>query len=466
MASYQIVKVPQDGQAIRMGSDGKLQVPDNPILPFIEGDGTGPDIWRASQRVFDAAVAKAYGGKRKIAWCEVYAGEKAFNQFKDWLPEETVTAFREFLVGIKGPLTTPVGGGIRSLNVALRQMLDLYVCLRPVRYFAGVPSPVKKPEAVDMVIFRENTEDIYAGIEWAAESAEVKKLIAFLQNEMGVKKIRFPETSAIGIKPVSREGTERLVKSAIEFALREKRKSVTMVHKGNIQKFTEGGFRDWGYALAAREFRAQTVTERESWILGNRESNAQISSEENARAVEPGYDMMTPAQRKNVVAEIETALALWPTHGDGKWKKLLMIRDSIADITLQQVLTRAADFDVIATLNLNGDYLSDALAAQVGGIGIAPGGNINYTSGHAIFEATHGTAPKYANLDKVNPGSLILSGEMMFRFLGWNEVADAIIKGFNGATAAKTVTYDFHRLMEGAKLVKCSEFGDAIIHHM
>jgi isocitrate dehydrogenase len=466
MASYQIVKVPQDGQAIKMGSDGKLQVPDNPILPFIEGDGTGPDIWRASQRVFDAAVAKAYGGKRKIAWCEVYAGEKAFNQFKDWLPEETVTAFREFLVGIKGPLTTPVGGGIRSLNVALRQLLDLYVCLRPVRYFAGVPSPVKKPEAVDMVIFRENTEDIYAGIEWEAGSAEVKKVIAFLQNEMGVKKIRFPETSGIGIKPVSSEGTERLVKAAIEYALREGRKSLTLVHKGNIQKFTEGGFRDWGYGIAAREFRAQTVTERESWILGNRESNPKMTSEENARAIDPGYDMMTPAQQKKVVAEVDTALALWPTHGDGKWKKLLMIRDSIADITLQQVLTRAADFDVIATLNLNGDYLSDALAAQVGGIGIAPGGNINYVSGHAIFEATHGTAPKYANLDKVNPGSVILSGEMMFRFLGWNEAADAIIRGFNGATAAKTVTYDFHRLMEGATLVKCSEFGDAIIKHM
>jgi isocitrate dehydrogenase len=466
MASYKIVKVPQDGQAIRMGSDGKLQVPDNPILPFIEGDGTGPDIWRASQRVFDAAVAKAYGGKRKIAWCEVYAGEKAFNQFKDWLPEETVSAFREFLVGIKGPLTTPVGGGIRSLNVALRQMLDLYVCLRPVRYFAGVPSPVKKPEAVDMVIFRENTEDIYAGIEWAAESADARKVIAFLQNEMGVKKIRFPETSGIGIKPVSREGTERLVKAAIEYALREKRKSVTLVHKGNIQKFTEGGFRDWGYGIAARAFRAQTVTERESWILGNRESDPRITSDANARAIDPGYDMMTPDQQKKVVAEVDTALALWPTHGDGKWKKLLMIRDSIADITLQQVLTRAADFDVIATLNLNGDYLSDALAAQVGGIGIAPGGNINYLSGHAIFEATHGTAPKYANLDKVNPGSVILSGEMMFRFLGWNEAADAIIRGFNGATAAKTVTYDFHRLMEGAKLVKCSEFGDAIIRHM
>ena len=466
MASYQIVKVPQDGQAIKMGSDGKLQVPDNPILPFIEGDGTGPDIWAASQRVFDAAVAKAYGGKRKIAWCEVYAGEKAFNQFKDWLPEETVTAFREFLVGIKGRLTTPVGGGIRSLNVALRQMLDLYVCLRPVRYFAGVPSPVKKPESVDMVIFRENTEDIYAGIEWAAETPDAKKIIAFLQNEMGVKKIRFPETSGIGIKPVSREGTERLVKAAIEYALREGRRSVTIVHKGNIQKFTEGGFRDWGYAVAAREFRAQTVTERESWILGNRESNPKMTSEENARAIDPGYDMMTPEQKKKVVAEVDTALALWPTHGDGKWKKLLMIRDSIADITLQQVLTRAADFDVIATLNLNGDYLSDALAAQVGGIGIAPGGNINYLTGHAIFEATHGTAPKYANLDKVNPGSVILSGEMMFRFLGWNEAADAIIRGFNGATAAKTVTYDFHRLMEGATLVKCSEFGDAIIRHM
>jgi isocitrate dehydrogenase len=466
MASYQIVKVPQDGQAIRMGSDGKLQVPDNPIVPFIEGDGTGPDIWRAAQRVFDAAVAKAYGGKRKIAWCEVFAGEKAFNQFKDWLPEESVTAFREFLVGIKGPLTTPIGGGIRSLNVALRQMLDLYVCLRPVRYFDGVPSPVKRPELVDTVIFRENTEDIYAGIEWAAESAEAKKLIAFLQNEMGVKKIRFPETSGIGIKPVSREGTERLVKAAIEYALREKRKSLTLVHKGNIQKFTEGAFRDWGYALAARAFRADTVTERESWILGNRESNPKITSEENARAVEPGYDMMTPEQRNKVVAEVDQALALWPSHGDGRWKKKLLVRDAIADITLQQILTRPAEFDVVATLNLNGDYLSDALAAQVGGIGIAPGGNINYLTGHAIFEATHGTAPKYANLDKVNPGSVILSGEMMFRFLGWNEAADAILKGFDGATAAKTVTYDFHRLMDGATLVKCSEFGEAIVKHM
>ncbi len=466
MATYKIVSVPADGQPIRMGADGKLQVPDRPIVPFIEGDGTGPDIWRATQRVLDAAVDKAYGGRRKIEWCEVYAGEKAFNRFKDWLPDETIQAFREFLVGIKGPLTTPVGGGIRSLNVALRQLLDLYVCLRPVRYFAGVPSPVKRPESVDVVIFRENTEDIYAGIEWAAGTPEAKKVIAFLQNEMGVKKIRFPETSGIGIKPVSSAGTERLVRAAIDYALREKRRSVTLVHKGNIQKFTEGAFRDWGYALAKREYRGAVVTERESWILGNSEADEKLSVTDNARAIEPGYEMMTSEQRAAVVAEVEEALRLRPTHGDGQWKKKLMIRDAIADITLQQVLTRAGDFDVIATLNLNGDYLSDALAAQVGGIGIAPGGNINYVTGHAIFEATHGTAPKYANLDKVNPGSLILSGEMMLRFLGWEEAADAILRGFDGATAAKTVTYDFHRLMDGATLVKCSEFGEAIVKHM
>jgi isocitrate dehydrogenase len=447
-------------------SNGKLNVPSDPILPFIEGDGTGPDIWRSSVRVLDAAVAKAYKGQRKITWKEVLAGEKAFNQTGNWLPDATLDAFRTYLVGIKGPLTTPVGGGIRSLNVALRQILDLYVCLRPVRYFAGVPSPVKRPEAVDMVIFRENTEDIYAGIEWAAGTADVKKVIAFLQNEMGVKKIRFPETSGIGIKPISSEGTERLARAAISYALGQKRKSVTLVHKGNIMKFTEGAFRDWGYALATREFRGQCVTERESWILGNKESNAGLSVEGNARLVDPGYDMMVPAQQATVRKEIEAALALWPTHGDGKWKKLLMIRDSIADITLQQVLTRPKDFDVIATPNLNGDYLSDALAAQVGGIGIAPGGNINYTTGHAIFEATHGTAPKYANLDQVNPGSVILSGEMMFRHLGWNEAAELIIKGMDGAIGAKTVTYDFHRLMDGAKLLKCSEFGDAIISHM
>ena len=453
------------GERIRC-EDGKLVVPEQPIIPFIEGDGTGPDIWRASQKVFDAAVQKAYGGKRSIAWKEVFAGEKAFNRFQNWLPDDTVTAFKDYIVGIKGPLTTPIGGGIRSLNVALRQMLDLYVCLRPVRYFTGVPSPVKRPEDVDVVIFRENTEDIYAGIEWAAGSAEAKKVIAFLQNEMGVKKIRFPETSGIGVKPVSSEGTERLVRAAIRYALKRGRRSVTLVHKGNIMKFTEGAFRDWGYALAQKEFRNETVTERESWILGNKEGKPDLTVEENARQVEPGYDLMTPDQKGKVRAEIERALALWNTHGDGKWKQKLLIRDAIADITLQQILTRPKEFDVVATMNLNGDYLSDALAAQVGGIGIAPGGNINYDSGHAIFEATHGTAPKYANLDQVNPGSVILSGVMMFEHLGWQEVADLIVKGMDGAIAAKTVTYDFHRLMEGATKAKCSEFGDAIIKHM
>ena len=453
------------GQPIRMAG-GKLQVPDTPIIPFIEGDGTGPDIWRAAQRVFDGAVEKAYGGKRRIAWKEVLAGEKAFNQLGNWLPDETVEAFKTYLVGIKGPLTTPIGGGIRSLNVALRQLLDLYVCLRPVRYFTGVPSPVRRPEDVDVVIFRENTEDIYAGIEWPAESPEAKQVIAFLEKEMKVKKVRFPATSGFGIKPVSREGTERLVRAAIDYALRQQRRSVTLVHKGNIMKFTEGAFRDWGYALATREFRDRVVTERESWILGNREAQSGISTEENARAIDPGYDLMTPAQQSKVRDEVDAALRLWPTHGDGKWKKKLLIRDAIADITLQQVLTRPREFDVVATMNLNGDYLSDALAAQVGGIGIAPGGNINYQTGHAIFEATHGTAPKYANLDKVNPGSVVLSGEMMFRFLGWDEVADRIIKGMEGAIGAKTVTYDFHRLMEGATLVKCSEFAEAVVKHM
>ncbi len=450
---------------ITMTADG-LRVPDEPVLPFIEGDGTGPDIWRASVRVFDAAVAKAYDGKRRIHWKEVLAGEKAFNATGNWLPDETLDAFRTYLVGIKGPLTTPVGGGIRSLNVALRQVLDLYVCLRPVRYFKGVPSPVKKPDDVDMVIFRENTEDIYAGVEWEAESEGAKKVIAFLQNEMGVKNIRFPATSGIGIKPVSREGSERLIRAAINYALREGRRSLTLVHKGNIMKFTEGAFRDWGYALAAREFRAQTVSERESWILGNKEANPDLSPEANARMIDPGFDMMTAEQKKRVVGEVEAALRLWPTHGDGKWKKKLLVRDTIADITLQQVLTRAKDFDVIATMNLNGDYLSDALAAQVGGIGIAPGANINYDTGHAIFEATHGTAPKYANLDQVNPGSVILSGEMMLRFMGWTEAADLIIRGMDGAIGAKTVTYDFHRLMEGATKLKCSEFGGAVVKHM
>jgi isocitrate dehydrogenase len=459
-------KPPKDGRPITARSDGTLDVPRNPIIPFIEGDGTGRDIWRASVRVVDAAVQKAYKGERKIAWFEVFAGQKSFEKFKTWLPDETVAAFKEYLVGIKGPLTTPVGGGIRSLNVALRQILDLYVCLRPVRYFNGVPSPVKNPEKVDMVIFRENSEDIYAGIEWPAFSDEAKKVIAFLQNEMGVKKIRFPESSGIGIKPVSRDGTQRLVRAAIHYALKFKRKSVNLVHKGNIMKFTEGAFREWGYELATKEFRNQVVTQRESWVLGNKEKDPGISDIDNARAIEPGYEWLPEANKKAVVQEVQDALRLWPTHGDGKWKKMLLIKDSIADVTLQQVLTRPDEFDVIATLNLNGDYLSDALAAQVGGIGIAPGGNINYESGHAIFEATHGTAPKYADLDQVNPGSVILSADMMLRHLGWIEAADLIVKGLDRTIGQKIVTYDFARLMEGAKKVKCSEFGTAIIENM
>jgi isocitrate dehydrogenase len=435
-------QVPKNGKAITI-SGGRLSVPDQPILPFIEGDGTGPDIWRASQRVLDAAVEKAYGGRRRIAWMEVYAGEKSKNLFDNWLPDETVEAFRQYLVGIKGPLTTPVGGGIRSLNVALRQMLDLFVCLRPVRWFKGVPSPVKRPDKIDMVIFRENTEDIYAGIEYAAGTPESQKVLDFWAKEFPkeFKKIRFgtreagagwqkqleaigapkretPVQVGIGIKPISYLGTERLVHSAIGYAVQNKRKSVTLVHKGNIMKFTEGAFRDWGYRVAKEFFGAKEID-------------------------------------------------------GGPWCKLpggVVVKDAIADITLQQVLTRPEDFDVIATPNLNGDYLSDALAAQVGGIGIAPGGNINYVTGHAVFEATHGTAPKYANQDKVNPGSVILSGEMMMRHLGWNEAADLIVRGMDGAIAARTVTYDFARLMvqEGERNVqevKCSEFGEAIIRH-
>ena len=435
-------------------SGGKLQVPSNPILPFIRGDGTGPDIWSASERVFDAAVAKAYGATRKVSWMEVFAGEESFKRFNTWLPDDTVDAFREFLVGIKGPLTTPVGGGIRSLNVALRQLLDLYVCLRPVQYFQGVPSPVKRPEKVDMVIFRENTEDIYAGIEYAAGTPEAQKFLDFLAANFpkDFNKIRFgTEPKArefwdrvgatdanssvqvgVGIKPVSYSGTTRLVHSAIEYALRNGRKSVTLVHKGNIMKFTEGAFRDWGYAVASQYFGDKTYT----WAQWEKTKKAQGEDAANA--------------------EQKAALA------SGK----LLVKDSIADIALQQVLTRPEDFDVIATLNLNGDYLSDALAAQVGGIGIAPGGNINYVTGHAIFEATHGTAPKYANKDMVNPGSVVLSGEMMFRHLGWTEAADLILKGLNGAIGGRRVTYDFARLMEGATQVKCSEFGDAIIAHM
>jgi isocitrate dehydrogenase len=425
---------PSQGQPIVMGANNRLAVPDHPILPFIEGDGTGRDIWRASVRVLDAAVAKAYGGKKKIAWYEVYAGEKAFKQFNNWLPDETVAAFRQYLIGIKGPLTTPIGGGIRSLNVALRQMLDLYVCLRPVRWFDGVPSPVRRPQDVDMVIFRENTEDIYAGIEYEAETDGAKKILAFLEKEFpkDFKKVRFPGTTAVGIKPVSREGTERLVRAAIQYAIGNKRKSVTFVHKGNIMKFTEGAFMRWGYALAEREFGDAVYT----W----------------------GQWEKTKAAKDEAAANAEQSAAV----ASGK----IVVKDAIADITLQQVLTRAKDFDVIATLNLNGDYLSDALAAQVGGIGIAPGGNINYVTGHAVFEATHGTAPKYADLDRVNPGSVVLSGEMMLRHMGWTEAADLVIKGMNGAIASKRVTYDFARLMEGATEIKCSEFGDNLIQQM
>jgi len=424
---------PADGARITIAS-GKLTVPDNPIIPFIEGDGIGPDVWRASQRVMDAAVQKAYGGKRKIAWMEVYAGEKANNLTGSWLPEATLDACREYLVAIKGPLTTPVGGGIRSLNVALRQILDLYVCLRPVRWFKGVPSPVKNPGAVDMVIFRENTEDIYAGLEFEMGSADQKRFMTMFAEQFPdqYKKIRFPATSGIGIKPVSQEGTARLVRAAIEYAIASGRKSVTFVHKGNIMKFTEGAFRNWGYEVAEKEFGKHTYT----WNQWEKTVAAQGTKAANA--------------------EQDSALA------SGK----ILIKDAIADITLQQVLTRPSEFDVIATLNLNGDYLSDALAAQVGGIGIAPGGNINYLTGHAIFEATHGTAPKYANQDKVNPGSVLLSGEMMFRYMGWTEAADMIIGAMDRTIGDKIVTYDFARMMDGAKEVKCSEFATALIERL
>jgi isocitrate dehydrogenase len=422
-----------EGQKISI-DHGKLVVPNHPIIPFIMGDGTGFDIWNASVRVFDAAVEKAYQGVRKIEWKEVLAGEKAFNTVNNWLPDETVDAFREYLVGIKGPLTTPIGGGIRSLNVALRQLLDLYVCLRPVRWYTGVPSPVKHPEKIDMVIFRENTEDIYAGIEFEQGTEANKKFLALFKEAFPKEygKIRFPDSTGIGIKSVSREGTERLVRAAIQYALDNKRKSVTFVHKGNIMKYTEGAFRNWGYALAEGEFAGQTYT-WDQWERTKRSAGEKASNEEQKAELAQGK---------------------------------VLIKDAIADITLQQVLTRPDEFDVIATMNLNGDYLSDALAAQVGGIGIAPGGNINYVTGHAVFEATHGTAPKYANLDKVNPGSVVLSGEMMLRYMGWIEAADLIIKGMDGAIDSKTVTYDFARQMEGATEVKCSEFGDAVIKHM
>jgi isocitrate dehydrogenase len=465
--TYTNVKVPEGGAKITIENE-KLNVPNNPIIPYVEGDGTGRDIWRASVRVIEAAVKKAYDGKRKIHWMEVYAGEKSFKMFNSWLPDETEKAFKEFLVGIKGPLTTPIGGGFRSLNVALRQLLDLYVCMRPIRYFNGVPSPMKHPEYVSMVVFRENTEDIYTGLEHPYGTEGNKKFMELYKENFpkDYAKIRFPNTAAIGVKPISVEGTERLVRATIKWALENKRKNINLVHKGNIMKYTEGAFKDWGYILAKREFRDHIVTERESWILGNKEANPNLSVEENAKMIDPGFDMMSPAQQNDIKQEVEDALKIWDTHGNSQWKKKLLIKDSIADVSLQFVLIRPRDYDVIATMNLNGDYISDAIAAQVGGIGIAPGANINYETGHAIFEATHGTAPKYADLDKVNPGSVILSGEMMLRYMGWGEAADLIVKGMEGAVAAKTVTYDFARLMEGAKEIKCSEFGDAIINWM
>ena len=425
--------IPSSGQKISI-ANGKLNVPDRPIIPFIEGDGTGRDIWRSSVRVLDAAVAKAYGGKRKIEWVEIYAGEKSFKAFNNWLPDESVQACRDYLVSIKGPLTTPIGGGIRSLNVALRQLLDLYVCLRPVRWFKGVPSPVKAPEKVNMVIFRENTEDLYSGIEFEQGTDDNKKFLDFLKSSFPkhYAKIRFPNTSGIGIKNVSIEGTERLFRSAIEYAIANQRKSVTIVHKGNILKYTEGAFLGWSYALAEREFAKETYTWKQ-WERTKAASGEKAANDEQAAALKAGR---------------------------------VLIKDAIADITLQQVLTRADEFDVVATMNLNGDYLSDALAAQVGGIGIAPGANINYLTGHAVFEATHGTAPKYADLDKVNPGSVVLSGEMMLRYMGWTEAADAIISAMDKSIGQKTVTYDFARLMDGAQEVKCSEFGDVLIRNL
>jgi isocitrate dehydrogenase len=465
--AYKNVVVPTHGSKITI-IDGALNVPDNPIIPFVEGDGTGRDIWRASIRVFEAAVAKAYGGDRKVHWMEVYAGEKAFNLFNTWLPDETVEAFREFRVGIKGPLTTPIGGGIRSLNVALRQLLDLYVCLRPVRYYPGVPTPTVRPQDVDIAFFRENTEDLYAGMEFEFGTAENEKFMELFRNNFKAEydQIRFPETTSIGIKPISLEGTERLVRAAINWALKYHRKSVTLVHNADVMKNTEGAFMEWGYALAKREFRNQIVTEFEALALANKEVQPELSEGDNIKMIYPEYDKLSMDQQNDIKREVEDALQLWSTHGNGKWKNMLLVKDCLTDVTFQNILLSPRDYDVIATMNLNGDYLSDAVAALVGGIGIAPGANINYETGHAVFEATHGTAPKYTDLDKVNPGSVILSGEMMFRYMDWTEAADMIVKGIEGAIGAKTVTYDFERLTEGATLLKCSEFGDAIIQHM
>jgi isocitrate dehydrogenase len=463
--SYNGVPVPSDGVRISY-KDGRIHVPPNPIIPFIEGDGTGRDIWKASVRVFDAAVEKAYAGKRRVIWYEIFAGEKAKAKFNDWLPQESIAALQEFRVGIKGPLTTPVGGGIRSLNVTLRQVLDLYACIRPVKYYKGTPSPVKNPERMNVVIFRENTEDVYAGIEWEQGTPEAAKLIEFLNKEMlksGKKQVR--TDSGVGIKPISIFATKRLVRMAIQHALENKLKTVTLVHKGNIQKFTEGAFRKWGYEIATEEFRDQVVTERESWILDNKDKTPNISAEENAALVEPGLEYAPPEFGKAVADEVRSVLAsIYSTHGHGAWKKKLMINDRIADSIFQQVVTRADEYSVLATPNLNGDYISDACAAQVGGLGIAPGANVG--DGYAVFEATHGTAPKYADKDVINPGSVMLSGVMMFRYLGWNEAADLIEGGLERTIEQKKVTYDFERLMQGATKVSTSKFADSIIDNM
>ncbi len=463
--AYNGKAIPSDGKGIGY-SGGVFQVPDNPIIPFIEGDGTGRDIWKASRRIFDAAVEKAYGGKRKVAWFEVYAGEKSFNEFKQWLPDETVEAIRDFRVAIKGPLTTPVGGGIRSINVALRQLLDLYACVRPVRYLTGVPSPVKHPERMNVIIFRENTEDVYIGIEWKSGSPEVKKLIDFLNKEMlggGPKQIR--TDSGIGIKPISPFGTKRLVRRAIQHAVDHKRRIVTLVHKGNIQKFTEGAFRDWGYELAIAEFRDQIVTERESWILDNKDKNPQSTVEQNAAMLEPGIEKATEAFRKSVSEEVKSVLdAIYTSHGKGQWKQKIMVNDRIADSIFQQVVTRADEYEVLATPNLNGDYISDACAGQIGGLGMAPGANIG--DGFGCFEATHGTAPKYADKDVINPSSVMLSGAMMFDFMGWPEAARLIEGGIERTIGQKKVTYDLERMMEGGIKLRTSEFASAIIENM
>jgi isocitrate dehydrogenase len=461
MATFNGIEVPADGQKITVEA-GKLNVPDHPVIPFIEGDGTGRDIWRASQRVFDAAVERAYEGRRRVVWYEIFAGEKAFNTFGQWLTDDSVNAIAEYVVAIKGPLTTPVGGGIRSLNVTLRQVLDLYACVRPVRYFDGVPSPVRQPEKVDVVIFRENTEDVYAGVEFVSGSERAGEVISLLNDKYGYK-VR--TDSGIGIKPISPTGTKRLVRRAIQYALDFNKPSVTLVHKGNIMKFTEGAFRDWGYELAKDEFRGQIVTERETWILGNREQNASITDEENARMIEPGFDQMSEKQRAAVVEEIKQTMAsIWSTHGNGEWREKLLIKDRIADSIFQQILIRPDEYSVLATPNLNGDYLSDAAAAQVGGLGMAPGANIGDNA--AVFEATHGTAPKYADLDMVNPSSVILSGVMMFEHMGWREVSDKIVDALTKTIQQKRVTYDLHRQMAGAQKLKTSEFAAAIIENM